>query len=106
MKDLLISGSRFLTTDDVADAVLQYARVLSQYGRSDVVRFPALVDGVAATSWLTLGPGSGATLAAVSVEDSPIGSLAGAREATEEIQRRTEELEGTWRTDPDQSLPG
>ncbi|WP_345802837.1 hypothetical protein AAIB33_07055 [Microbacterium sp. AZCO] len=93
MKDLLISGSRFLTTDDVADAILNYARALAQYGQSDIVRFPALVDGVAATSWLTLGPGSGSVLAAVSVADAPIGSLDGAREASEDIRTRTLHLE-------------
>ncbi|QIG40438.1 hypothetical protein G5T42_13935 [Microbacterium sp. 4R-513] len=92
MKDLLISGSRFLTTDDVADAVLHYAQVLAQYGRADVVRFPALVDGVAANSWLTLG--SGAAIAAVEVLDSPIERLAGAHEASAEIQRRSASLEG------------
>ncbi|MFH8250137.1 hypothetical protein ACH3VR_07210 [Microbacterium sp. B2969] len=90
----MIGGSRFLTTDDVADAVLDYARALAQYGRSDIVRFPALVDGVAATSWLTLGPSSGSTLAAVSVSDAPIGTLEGANEASEEISRRTRTLEG------------
>lgn len=96
MKDLLISGSRLLTTDGVADAVLHYAQVLAQYGRADIVHFPALVDGVSATSWLTLGPGSGGTLAAVSVADSPIASLDGASEAMAEIQRRTDALGGTW----------
>ena len=101
MRDLLISGSRFLTTDEVADAVLHYAQVLAQYGRADVVRFPALVDGVQATSWLTLGPGLGAPLAAISVEDSPVASLDGATEATAEIQRRAEQIEGVW-MDPSQ----
>jgi hypothetical protein len=96
MKDLLISGSRFLTTDDVADAVMHYAQVLAQYGRFDVVRFPALVDGIEATSWLTLGPGSGSSLAAVQVVDSPIASLAGAGEAFAEIERRSARLEGRW----------
>lgn len=99
MKDLLISGSRFLTTDDVADAVLHYAQVLAQYGRFDVVRFPAVVDGVEATSWLTLGPGSGSTLAAVQVADSPTASLAGSGEAYAEIQRRSDKLEGRWQTE-------
>lgn len=94
MKDLLISGSRFLTTDEVADAVLHYAQALAQYGRADIVRFPALVDGVAANSWLALGPGSGTVIAAVEVLDSPIERLAGSHEASAEIQRRTEQLEG------------
>ncbi|TDN92646.1 hypothetical protein [Microbacterium sp. BK668] len=94
MKDLLFSGSRFLTTDEVADAVLHYAQVLAQYGRADVVRFPALVDGVAANSWLALGPGTGSAIAAVEVLDSPIERLAGAHEASVEIQRRSERLEG------------
>lgn len=94
MKDLLFGGTRFLTTDEVADAVLHYAQVLAQYGRADIVRFPALVDGVAANSWLALGGGSGSALAAVEVLDSPIERLAGAHEASAEIQRRTEQIEG------------
>jgi hypothetical protein len=94
MRDLLISGSKFLTTDEVADAVLHYAQVLTRYGRSDVVRFPALVDGVSANSWLALGLGSGSMLAAVEVVDSPIEHLSGATEASAEIERRCAILEG------------
>ena len=93
MKDLLVSGSRFLTTDEVADAILHYAQVLAQYGRSDIVRFPALVDGFPANSWLALGPISGSTLAAVEVIDSLIGTLEGASEASAEIHRRSDRVE-------------
>lgn len=104
MRDLLIGGSRFLTTDEVADAVLHYAQVLAQYGRADVVRFPALVDGVEATSWLALGSGFGSGLAAISVDDSPIGSLEGSNEATAEIRSRSDQIEGAW-SDPSRSGP-
>jgi hypothetical protein len=93
MKDLLFSGSRFLTTDDVADAVMHYAQVLARHGEADIVRFPALFDGVAATSWLSLGAGTGATIAAVEVADSTIGTIAGAREACAEIMRRCAQIE-------------
>lgn len=96
MKDVLFSGSRFLTTDEVADALLRYARALAQYGRADIVSFPAVVDGMPATSWLTIGSGCGGPIAAVSVADSPIVGLEGATEACVEIARRSQALEGDW----------
>src|SRR5207248_5731644 len=51
------TGTSFLTGDDVADAVLEYAWVLAQYGRHDLVRVPTLhPDGSAGRSTLLIGP--------------------------------------------------
>jgi hypothetical protein len=51
------TGSSFLTGDDVADAVLQYAWALAQYGRHDLVRVPTRREGGSmGTAALLLGP--------------------------------------------------
>ncbi|HEY8318578.1 MAG TPA: hypothetical protein VIG76_07080 [Amnibacterium sp.] len=51
------TGTSFLTGDDVADAVLEYAWVLAQYGRHDLVRVPTRrPDGSAGRSTLLIGP--------------------------------------------------
>ena len=51
------TGTSFLTGDDVADAVLEYAWVLAQYGRHDLVRVPTLrPDGSTGRSTLLIGP--------------------------------------------------
>ena len=45
MKDILIEGHRILTTDDIADAVLSYARALLERGGTDIVEFPSFHEG-------------------------------------------------------------
>ena len=57
MKDILIDGHRILTTDEVADAVIDYARVLQDHGRSDVVHFPSIHDGELSRCSMLLGSG-------------------------------------------------
>jgi hypothetical protein len=53
------TGTSFLTGDDVADAVLEYAWVLAQYGRFDLVRVPTRrADGSTGSSTLLVGPSS------------------------------------------------
>jgi hypothetical protein len=53
------TGTSFLTGDDIADAVLEYAWVLAQYGRFDLVRVPTRrADGSDGSSTLLVGPSS------------------------------------------------
>ncbi|HEY0374944.1 MAG TPA: hypothetical protein VGC94_09110 [Amnibacterium sp.] len=53
------TGTSFLTGDDIADAVLEYAWVLAQYGRFDLVRIPTRrADGSDGSSTLLVGPSS------------------------------------------------
>jgi hypothetical protein len=53
------TGTSFLTGDDIADAVLEYAWVLAQYGRFDLVRVPTRrADGSTGSSTLLVGPSS------------------------------------------------
>lgn len=90
MKDILIEGHRILTTDDVAEAVLSYARVLLERGSTDIVEFPSIHDGNPTLCSLLLG---GAGLMAV--VDAPVALSApvgGAELACDEITRRAEAL--------------
>ncbi|WP_439593745.1 hypothetical protein [Microbacterium sp.] len=86
MKDLLIAGTRFLTTDDIADSVLEYASLLSLYQRVDTVRFPAVVSGTTAQSAVAVGAGN--QLVVVDAPDVIAVRLPGAQEAVDDIRRR------------------
>jgi hypothetical protein len=51
------TGSTFFTGNDEADALLEYAWALAQYGRHDLVRIPTRRDdGSIGTATLLLGP--------------------------------------------------
>ncbi|MGV9194413.1 hypothetical protein ACQ143_08725 [Microbacterium sp. MC2] len=89
MKDILIAGHRILTTDDVADAVIGYARALVSNGATDLVEFPTLYNGEAGRCTLLLGTGS---LAVVDADMVLAPSLADADAACAEIDRRTKAL--------------
>ena len=53
------TGTSFLTGDDIAHSVLEYAWALAQYGRFDLVRVPTRrSDGSAGFSTLLIGPSS------------------------------------------------
>lgn len=91
MFDFLVNGARVLTSDDVADAVLEYSRVLSERGRTALVTFPAIVDGHHGETWMSLG--SGLQLVAVRSEPELPISLEGTEFAVWHIRRRTQELE-------------
>ena len=58
MKDLLIGVTRFLTTDQIAESLLEYSALLALHHRVDLVRFPAIVGGTATEASITLGVGS------------------------------------------------
>jgi hypothetical protein len=87
MKDLLIGGTRFLTTDEVADSLLEYSGLLNLYHSVDMVRFPAIVGGTSAQSAIALGTGS--PLVVVDAPDVIPVRLAGAGEAAADIRRRS-----------------
>jgi hypothetical protein len=85
------TGTSFLTGDDVADAVLEYAWVLAQYGRFDLVRVPTRrPDGSVGSSRLLIGPSS-----QISTEDV-VGAEAGEelvdRDAVQSIKERAAHL--------------
>ena len=90
MKDILIEGHRILTTDDIADAVLSYARVLLERGSVDIVEFPSIHDGNHTVCYLLLGG-----LGFLAVVDAPVAlsaPVSGADRARDEITRRAHAL--------------
>lgn len=90
MKDILIEGHRILTTDDIADAVISYARALLERGGTDIVEFPSFHEGNPTLCSLLLG-GSG-TLAVVDAPLAMASPVGGADLAYDEITRRTNAL--------------
>ncbi|MCK6068218.1 MULTISPECIES: hypothetical protein [Microbacterium] len=53
--DIFLGGARLLTSDSIADALLEYARVLTDCGRTQTVTFPVMLDGQAGTAWARIG---------------------------------------------------
>lgn len=87
MKDVMIHGTRLLTTDEVADSLLAYARVLNDFHRSDTVHFPAVVDGSPRSATLSLGAHT--PLVVLDAPEALPVRLRGAGEAAMDIRRRT-----------------
>jgi hypothetical protein len=59
MKTIHYAKSTILTSDDVADAVIEYAAALCNGNRADVVRVPSVAqDGTASITAMLLGPAS------------------------------------------------
>jgi hypothetical protein len=90
VRDFLVNGARVLTTDDVADAVLEYAGALAGSGKAAVVRFPAVVEGQTGLTWMTVG--AGAPVLAVQFDTEVPISLEGSEFAAHDIRRRTAHL--------------
>lgn len=90
MKDILIDGHRILTSDEIADAVIDYARLLIDHGRADVVEFPSIHNGELARCALLLGGSS--TIATVEAPVSVPDEAMGSNRACAEITRRVAAL--------------
>jgi hypothetical protein len=90
MKEILFAGQCVLTTDDMADAVINYATVLAATGGVDVVMFPGFKNGDHVQCELVIGGNAG--IASVTVPDAYAGVVSGAGEATAAIDRRVAEL--------------
>jgi hypothetical protein len=59
MKSIHYDGSTLLTSDDVADAVIEYAAALSGGDRADTVDVPCVGDdGTMTTTKILIGPAS------------------------------------------------
>lgn len=87
MKDILIDGHRILTTDDIADAVIAYARMLLDRGQTDVVEFPSIHDGAHASCSILLGGSGGLAVveAPMSLPDESMGSDGACAEITRRV---------------------
>lgn len=90
MKDILIEGHRILTTDEVADAVLNYARLLLEHNRTDIVEFPSIHDGSLTQCSILLGGAGAIAVIEASVALPP--QVLGADRAHAEIARRADAL--------------
>ena len=59
MKHIQYDGSTILTSDDIADAVIEYAAALAGGDRADTVAIPAVAqDGTMTTTKILIGPSS------------------------------------------------
>ena len=94
MKDLLINGTRFLTTDEIADATLDYSSILNQFHLVDTIRFPAVVGGTASQTAVAVGVG--AHVVVIDAPDVIPIRLRGAGEAAETIRRQRASREDPW----------
>lgn len=92
MFDIFVTGARMATSDDVAEALLEYFRVLAEQGRTEMVSFPALIDGQTAQAWVTIG--ANIPMVAVRTEPELPLSLEGEELAAWSIRRRTAVVSG------------
>lgn len=90
MKDIFFQGHRVLTTNRVADAVLRYAQLLAESGRTDIVEFPVVQDG--GLSRCTVLLGQQLPLAAIDVPADYPDNLTGANAAADVIWARADAL--------------
>ena len=58
MKRISTGAERFLTSDAVADGVLDYAGALSRVGTAETITIPFIESGAPAEARLLLGPAS------------------------------------------------
>ena len=59
MKELIYAGGKTIVSDELAEALTDYARILATNGDSGVIEFPAEgEDGTVGTARLLLGPAS------------------------------------------------
>jgi hypothetical protein len=85
------TGTSFLTGDDIADAVLEYAWVLAQYGRFDLLRVPMRrADGCEGSATLLIGPSS--QISCEDVTAAEVGDEVVAREFVQRIKERAAHL--------------
>lgn len=90
MKILHYSDQHVLTGDEIASAVLDYAKALALMNRSDVVPVPAL-DGDQAVSAYELLIGPASEIVASDADPLPVEELINS-EFLDEIRRRIEAL--------------
>lgn len=90
MQDLVVGGMRVMTTDGVANALLDLAATLASLREATIVEFPAIVEGRVAQVKMLLG--AGIPLVAVPVEPELPLEVAGAEAAAWEIRQRTAAL--------------
>lgn len=91
MKALLWQGHSVETTDDIADAAFELARLLVAFSRTERIDVPAAVGGRAALASLVVGPGMG--LGMLSLPDEPERRLPGTDDAVKRLRDRITRLD-------------
>ena len=90
MRVISYAAERFLTTDAVAAAVLNYSMVLAKNDTSDVVPIPIAFEGKATTADIIIGPSSQITAIVVDEEpDVELDDEAALRDLAERVERLT-----------------
>lgn len=102
MKHVHYAGRSLFMHDDTAEALIDYARALSEHRTADAVTVPAVsAEGNLVTATLLLNEGAAFVIESVegsiTMEPDPA--------ALEEIQRRTERLGGARGAAPDEPWP-
>ncbi|AYF98473.1 hypothetical protein [Protaetiibacter intestinalis] len=91
MKALLYAGHELLTTDEVADALLDYVVTLPLNQPPERVVIPAVRAGSPVVAELVV---TGCTPVAATTTDDPDTSLEGEEYAVQVLRRKTERLAG------------
>ena len=102
MQEVVFAGGKFVTSDEVAEALLEYAAALANVNRAATIRVPAVVEsGEAAHVTVLVGPAS-----QLMSEDTSV--VAGEPEGAEFVRQVRERVEQLQRTvivaDPSSSL--
>lgn len=85
MKLIHYAGQQFLTSNSIADALLDYAAALARRGRADRVSIPVLSDGAVSEVDVLIGPAS--QVVAEIVED--VGDGPQDDQLVDDLRRRT-----------------
>jgi hypothetical protein len=103
MRAISYAAERFLTSDAVANAVLQYSMVLAKHDTSDVVPIPVVFEGKVRTADIIIGPASQIT--AIDVDEEPDTELDD-RATLADIEERSRRLESPPNVGPEPPTPG
>jgi hypothetical protein len=87
---VLFQGNRVVTSDEVADAVIDYARALSGSGLHEMIHIPVVIDGALADCTITFGPD--VAWAAISVPGTAPNGFSGSAGTAEQLRERTVRL--------------
>jgi hypothetical protein len=73
VKELIYAGGKTIVSDDLAEALTDYAQILASKGDSGVIEIPAIgEDGTVGTSRLLLGPASQIIVEPVTVDQAEL----------------------------------
>lgn len=92
MFDVYLGNVRMITTDELADAILDFSRLLVERQQTEVITFPVYSDGLPTRAKVLTGYGT--PVAAIERPDDLSPELDGAELAVWDIQRRAAVLIG------------